>query len=73
MTVPLTALVYMLLCFALCSVVNAINRRDDTFPRNCLGVLQNNGECGGEVTPDVEGEGCREARIETKAQSLHFG
>jgi len=73
MTLPLIALVYMILCFVLCSVVNAINSRDVTLPRNCLGVLQNNGECGREVTPDVEGEGYREASSEAKAQSLHFG
>ena len=53
--------------------MNAINSRDDTLPRNYLGVLQNNGECGREVTPDVEGEGYREASSETKAESLHFG
>jgi len=63
----------MLLCFVLCSVLNAINWRDDTLPMSCLGVLQNNGECGREVTPDGEGEGCREACSEAKAQSLHFG
>jgi len=73
MTVPLTALVYMILCFVLCSVVNEINSRDDTVPKNCLGVLQNNGECGREVMPDVEGEGYREASSEAKTQSLHFG